>query len=102
MPEPESTSWARRGRIGHARINFTNLDLIFGHGAVHALIDALSFGPLLLRVFIYFSEIYERSTDPEKYKSDQNLSKKKKKTTWPTLYPFERAGHRSNTICSRH
>ena len=35
-------------RIGHAHINFTNLDLIFRHGVVHTLIDALSFGPLII------------------------------------------------------
>ena len=35
-------------RIHHAPINITNLELIFGYGAVHAPIDALSFGPLLL------------------------------------------------------
>ena len=35
-------------RIGHAPINFTNLDLIFGQGVVHALIDAFSFGPLFI------------------------------------------------------
>ena len=29
------------------RVNFTDLDFIFGHGVVHAPIDALSFGPLL-------------------------------------------------------
>ena len=40
--------------IGHAPTNFTNLDLIFGHGVVHALVDALSFGPLLL---LFFQEI---------------------------------------------
>ena len=38
-------------RVGHAPINFRNLDLIFGHGVVHALFDALSFGPVYM---IYF------------------------------------------------
>ena len=73
-------------RIGHAPINFTNLDLIFFHGVVHALVDASSVGPM---EFFFFSR---DMTDPtlEKNKIDQNYSKKTKKTIGPTLNPFER------------
>ena len=35
-------------QIGHAPINFTNLDLIFLHGVVHALIGALAACPFFL------------------------------------------------------
>ena len=52
-------------RIGHAPINFTNLDSIFGHGVVHALIDALGFGPLFL---FLLCKRYNGSNDPKKYK----------------------------------
>ena len=45
-------------RIGHAPIHFTILDLIFGHGVVHGLVDALSFGSL-------FSFPSRYTTDPK-------------------------------------
>ena len=57
-------------RIGHDPINFTNLDLIFLHGVVHALVDALSVGPM----DYYFSREIRPIQQPEKYKIDQNYS----------------------------
>ena len=54
-------------QIGHAPINFTNLDLIFLHGVVHALIGALAACPF----FLFLSR---DMTDP-KSKKIQKLSK---------------------------
>ena len=62
-------------RIGHAPINLQNLDLFFGHGEVHALIDALRLGPLVC----FFPERYDRSNNPKNIKSDQKLILKKKR-----------------------
>ena len=56
-------------RIGHAPINFTNLDLIFWHGVVHALVDALSVGPM---DFFFERREVRPIQQPEKNKIDQN------------------------------
>ena len=50
-------------RIGHALIDFTNLDLIFWHDVVHALVDALS---VALSIIIFL----------EKYMTDPTTRKK--------------------------
>ena len=65
-------------RIGHAPINFTNLDLMFLHGVVHALliVDALSVGPT---EFSFVFERYDRSNNLKKTKSTKTIEKKQKK-----------------------
>ena len=93
-------------RIGHAPINLQNLDLFFGHGEVHALIDALRLGPLVC----FFPERYDRSNNPKNIKSDQKLILKKKRRAdtqslwtcgWDKLSIWDKnsqnwAWHRSN------
>ena len=74
-------------RIGHAPINFTNLDLIFEPDVVYAVMDALSFGPFF---YIFISG----SNDPKKTKATKTCSEKQDKTIGPTLDPFERAVQR--------
>ena len=69
-------------------INFTTLDVIFEPVVVHALNGRIDLRPSIVFFFKRERYIYmaDRSNDPEKYKSDQNLSKNKKGLTMKTFW----------------
>ena len=63
-----------KGQIGHAPSNFTNLDFIFLHGVVHALIDTLAACPSF-----FFLKRYDRSKKQKNTKSIKASQRKNKK-----------------------
>ena len=79
-------------RIGHMTpSSFTSLGWIFWHGVVHALVDALSVGPI---DYCFFRERYDRSNNPKKTKSAKTIVKKQEQNRADTQSLWT---HGSNT-----